>query len=114
MQMIELPPVGELTTPCKALDFVTNANMLVYLWESAIRPVLLYGSSSVHINKESMLKMEKIQAKLLKASIGVHKFCKSSSILQAFNICKIESIIDRNYLELTRSMLSSSSRARPF
>ena len=34
--------------------------------------------------------------------------------VQALNICKIESIIDRNSLELTRSMLSSSSRARPF
>ena len=41
-------------------------------------------------------------------------FCESSPILQAFNICKIESIIDRNSLELIRSMLSSSSRARPF
>ena len=88
--------------------------MLAYLWESAICPVLLYGSSSVHINKESMLKMEKLQAKLLKTSICVHKFCKSSPILQALNICKIESIIDLNSLELTRSMLSSSSRARPF
>ena len=32
-------------------NVTTNANMLTYLWESAVRPVLLYGSSSVHINK---------------------------------------------------------------
>ena len=95
-------------------NVTTNANMIGYLWESAIRPVLLYGSSSVHINKESMLKMEKLQNKLLETSIGVPKFCKSCPILQALNICKIESIIDRNSLELTRSMLSSSPRARPF
>ena len=95
-------------------NVTTNANMLAYLWESAVRPVLLYGCSSVHVNKESMLKRENIQAKLLKTSIGVHKFCKSSPILQALDICKIESIIDRNSLELTRSMLSSSSRAGPF
>ena len=61
-----------------------------------------------------MLKMDKLQAKLLKTSIGVHKFCKSSVILQALNICKIEAIIHRNSLELTRSLLSSSSGARPF
>ena len=65
-------------------NVTTNANILAYLWESAIRPVLLYGCSSVHINKESMLKMEILQAKLLKTSIGVHKFCKTSPILQAF------------------------------
>ena len=61
-------------------NVTTNANMLGYLWESAIRLVLLYGSSFVHINKESMLKMEKLQAKLLKTSIGVHKLCKSSPL----------------------------------
>ena len=87
-------------------NVTTNANMLAYLWESAIRPVLLYGSSSVHINKVNV-ENEKLQAKLLKTSIGVYKFCKSSPILQTLNICKIESIIDRNSLELTRSMLSS-------
>ena len=42
-------------------NVTTNANMIGYLWESAIRPVLLYGSSSVHINKESMLKMRYIR-----------------------------------------------------
>ena len=53
-------------------NVTTNASTLAYLWESAICPILLYGSSSVHINNLSMLKIEKLQAKLLKTSIGVH------------------------------------------
>ena len=32
-------------------NVTTNCNMLGYIWQSAIRPVLLYGSSSVYINK---------------------------------------------------------------
>ena len=58
--------------------------------------------------------MKTLQAKLLKTSISVQKFYESSPILQALNISNIASIIDRNYLELTRSMRSSSSTARPF
>ena len=61
-----------------------------------------------------MLKIEKSQGELLKTSIGVHKLCKSYPILQALNISKIESIIDRIFLALIRSMLCSFSRARPF
>ena len=67
----------------------TKANMLGYLWQSAIPPVFLNGSSLVYIKKGSMLKMEKLQAKLLKTSIGVHKFCKSSPISQARNISSL-------------------------
>ena len=29
----------------------------------------------------------------------IHKFCESSPILQALNICNIESIIERNFLD---------------
>ena len=72
--------------------------------------VTLANKPSVHVN-DGIAACRR--AKLLKTSIGVHEFCKSSSILQALNISKIESIIDRNSLELIRSMLSSSSRARP-
>ena len=46
--------------------------------------------SSVYMNKKSMLKMEKLQAKLLKPSIGVHYFCKSYPILKALNISQID------------------------
>ena len=73
--------------------------------------VTLANKPSVHVN-DGIAACRR--AKLLKTSIGVHKFCKNSSILQALNISKIKSIIDRNSLELIRSMLSSSSRARPF
>ena len=52
--------------------------------------------------------MEKIQGKLLKTSIGVHNFIMFI-IVQTLS-SKIESIL--NYLELIRSMLSSSDVCR--
>ena len=37
--------------------------------------------------------MEKIQTKLLKTGIGVHKWCRSSPILNALKVHKIETTV---------------------
>ena len=57
--------------------------------------------------------METLQAKLLKAGIGVHKWSRSSPVLKALNIKKIETI-DISSLDLGRSLLCNGSRARSF
>ena len=62
--------------------------------------------SSVYINKKSMLKMEKIQGKLLKTSIGVHYFCKSTPILKALNISKRDSRARTFYIHLIKQHVS--------
>ena len=51
---------------------------------------------------------------LLKAGIGVHKWSRSSPILKALNIKKIETTIDISSLDLGRSILCNGSRARSF
>ena len=58
--------------------------------------------------------METLQAKLLKAGIGVHKWSRSSPVLKALNIKKIETTIDISSLDLGRSLLCNGSRARSF
>ena len=57
--------------------------------------------------------METLQAKLLKAGIGVHKWSRNSPVLKALNIKKIETI-DISSLDLRRSLLCNDSRARSF
>ena len=95
-------------------NVTANVNMLSYIWEAAIRSVLTYGTSSVSISKKSLADMERLQTKLLKAGLGLHKFCRSSPIMSALNIKKIESTIEIRSLDLIRSILCNSSRARPF
>ena len=58
--------------------------------------------------------METLQAKLLKAGIGLHKWSRSSPVLKALNIKKIETNIDISSLDLGRSLLCNGSRARSF
>ena len=93
---------------------VTDADAIAYIWNTAIRPVLTYGINCIHVSKTCLSRMEMLQAKLLKAGIGVHKWSRSSPVLKALNIKKIETTIDISSLDLGRSLLCNGSRARSF
>ena len=88
--------------------------VISYVWNTAIRPVLLYGLSSVDINKSYMCELEKIQARLVKASVGLHKFCKSTPVLKAMGVSSVKSSIELGCLNLVRSIFVNKSRARTF
>ena len=93
---------------------ITDIDTLAYVWNAAIRPVLTYGINCTHVSKSCLADMEKIQTKLLKTGIGVHKLCRSSPILNAMKVHKIETTLDLSTLNLARSMLCCDSRARSF
>ena len=69
---------------------VADAGDIAYLWNVAIIPVLTYGINCIHVSKTCLSRMEKLQAKLLKAGIDVHKWSRSSPVLKALDIKKIE------------------------
>ena len=76
--------------------------------------ILIYGINSINISAGDLGKMEKIQSRLLKAGIGIHKFCRSSPILKALNVSKIDNIIETSSLKLISAIFSNSSRAKTF
>ena len=55
---------------------------MVYLW-AAVRPVLTYGSHCIYLRVSAIEKMQKLQAKLVKQSLGLHKYCRNSAMLDA-------------------------------
>ena len=63
---------------------VTDADdAIAYLWNAALRPVLTYGINCIHVSKTCLSRMEPLQAKLLKAGIGVHKMVAKFSSLES-------------------------------
>ena len=91
-----------------------DSNVIVYVWNSAIRPVLTYGINCVHLSKSSLSDAEKIQSKLLKAALGIHKYCKSTPLLQAVRVMKILQTHEISSLDLMKSIFCNKSRARSF
>ena len=81
----ELMPVGGISMPCKALVLITtfpDTDASSYVWKAAVRPVffclLTYCCKSMYVGKKSLKTVERLQTKLLKARIGLHKYCKST------------------------------------
>ena len=58
--------------------------------------------------------MEKLKTRLLKTGVGLHKYCRSSPVIKAVNVNKIETTMDISTLDLVHSMLCNNSRARLF
>ena len=85
-----------------------------YVFNTAVRPVLTYGIQCMDMSKSSSAAIESAQAKLLKSALGLHKFCRSTPLLDALKIQKIEKSLDVGYLKLLSKCLSSNSKASDF
>ena len=58
--------------------------------------------------------MENLQTKLPKPSAGLHKYWKSTPVLKALNVNKIETTVEISSLDLMRTIFCNASRARSF
>ena len=58
--------------------------------------------------------LEKVQASLIKAALGLSKYSRNTPILRAHNIKKIGRILDERHLSLTRAALHNTSKSRTF
>ena len=61
-----------------------------------------------------MARLEKVQSKLVKVSLGLHKFCRSSPLLSALGVDKIETTVDKSSLALLKQIVDNCSGARHF
>ncbi len=79
-----------------------------------IQPILLYGSQSLPINQTDITEIDKSQANLLKSAIGLHKYYRSTHLLNAMNVNKIPKLRDIYTLDLLRNAMYSQYQATIF
>ena len=92
----------------------SNAESISYIFNTAIRPVLLYGNQCIAKNKKSIEEIEKMQSKLLKSALNLKPFCKSTPLLDAMKVPRIELTIKQQEITLLKACLLSSSRTSKF
>ena len=73
------------------------------------QPVLLYGLECLELSTSCMKKLVTTQGNLLKQALGVHKYAKSSPLLQAIDVKSIESCIRQQSATLARRIMSVES-----
>ena len=87
-----------------------------HVYQTAVRCGLLYGCSSIYMNKSGLLELDKTQGKHLKSMLGIGYTCNchTTPLLQALGIAPCSVTVKVSSLDLLKSSLSSSSVAGPF
>lgn len=89
-------------------------SIVSYIWKTAIQPALIYASECMPLSKTHLLDMDRLQAKLVKNSLGFSKFLRSSALLNALNIKTVSKLFHVNSLKLLSKMFNNSARSRRF
>ena len=84
------------------------------MYKTAIQPILTYGCSTIKLKPNDIDELEKVQASLIKAALGLSKYSRNTPILRALKIKKIGRILDERHLSLTRAALHNTSKSRTF
>ena len=89
----------------------TSSNVITYIFNTALRPVLLYGHESIFQHKNALDKAEKLQSKLIKAATCLKPSCRNTPLLRAMKVTRIGVSIEQQEIKLLKSMLTSNSRS---
>ncbi len=95
-------------------DRGVTPDIIAHLWKTMLQPVLTYGIQSLPFRKTDVMDMDKLQAKLIKSTLGLSKYCRTSPLLNAMNIPQISKLKDIYCMDLMRCMYLSESRAKQF
>ena len=83
-----------------------------YIWKTMCQPVLNYGFESITVSKNQAKYLETIQGNLIKQSLGLSKKSRTSHLLQALNVSKIEDMIKQNTASLLKRIYVVDSPIR--
>ena len=92
------------------MDYTTKTA----LWNSVCQPTLMYGCATMELSSTRIKEIETVQSKLIKRSLQLSKLCRSTKLLQAMDIPKIKTVLEKQTLTLFRSMVMSKSSANNF
>ena len=85
-----------------------------HMWKVAVQPVLLYACQSVPTSKTCVKHMDMLQAKLIKASLGLSKYMRTTPMINAMNIQTISNMIVIQSINMFKAIINNSSGAKDF
>ena len=85
------------------------------IYNAAVRSTLIYGCSSIQLNKSNIKKLDTLQGQFIKNVLGINSSqCRTSPLLCAFGILPVSHTINIQCLDLLRSCLLTESSAHDF
>ena len=87
---------------------------MAHIWKTALQPVLTYGVQCLPLSKKKLKEMDRTQARLLKTSLGLSKFCRNTNLLQAMKIQPVSVLSDIYTLDLLSAHMKNNAKGREF
>ena len=75
---------------------------------------LPYGIQCLPISKKKLKDMDRAQARLIKTSLGLTKFCKNTHLLQSMKINTVSRLRDMYTMDLLCSHMKNDAKGRTF
>ena len=95
-------------------NYGLNPQSISTLFRTIIQPCLLYGLNCVHQNKGAISKVNTTHNKLLKTALGLRHSTRSTPLVRAMGLKRIDDCIEQNELCLFKTVFLSNSRSKSF
>jgi hypothetical protein len=86
-----------------------SSDVKTYIWKTMCQPILLYGMDCIPLSNTGQQKLETTQGNLLKQCLGFSKRSRSSHLLQALDVDRINVIVKRNTASLIKRIFNVHS-----
>ncbi len=91
-----------LKASCKANG--VRPEVVSLLWKTIIQPISLHATQSLPLSKSDIVEMDKLQAKLIKSTLGFTKYYITTPLLNAMNVNQIANLRNIYTVDLLKSM----------
>ncbi len=91
-----------------------NPSTMAHIFNTAIRPTMMYGCSNINLETRDMIELDKQFAALVKSALGLPKWCRNRTLLSSLGIKSISAGIVSSQLSILKSAITGTSRARHF
>ncbi len=88
-----------------------RSDIVPKLWKEMMQLIMLYPTQCLWISKTDLKDMDKTQAKLVKAALGLVKYYWSTPLMNYMHINRVSKIRNIYSLDLLTNMLFSKSKA---
>ena len=77
----------------------------------AILPIMTYAAHALHLTRTDIKTMESTHGNIIKSSLGLSKYSRTSPLIASLDIQRVESVINNQTINLLRRCLMGYSLA---
>ena len=86
----------------------------MHVYSLGVQPCLIYGAHAIDLSATELRALDTINSKLIKWTLGLSKFCRSTPLLRALSVQRIRAMRDHQSVNLLKRCLIGLSPAITF